>query len=365
MFDGQLVIEANRQFTLCNACRYCEGLCEVFPEMELRTAFSEGDLSHLANLCHDCRACADACPFSEPHEFAIEIPTLMSTLRAESFASLAKPAFLWRMLADRTSLMRLALLAGICAVAAIFVTGDPSAIIHRHRGSGSFYAVIPHTRLVVIAAAITVIALVAIAVSAWNMMASGPGGLGVLRSPRALAVAARDAVTLRNLKGGGGGCGDSASSLSRSRRHLHHLVLGGFVMMFASTVAAAIEQEFMGLIPPYQVLSVPVLLGTIGGIATAAGCLGFLLASTASRDPVRAPGSRRLDRSFTTLLLAAVLTGLLTLVLRSTVLMGPALILHLGVLGAFFITLPYGKFVHAIYRYLALVRAEVGADAPR
>jgi len=74
-------------------------------------------------------------------------------------------------------------------------------------------------------------------------------------------------------------------------------------------VAAAIEQEFMGLIPPYQVLSVPVLLGTIGGIATAAGCLGFLLASTASRDPVRAPGSRRLDRSFTTLLLAAVLTA--------------------------------------------------------
>jgi len=234
MFDGQLVIEANRQFTLCNACRYCEGLCEVFPEMELRTAFSEGDLSHLANLCHDCRACADACPFSEPHEFAIEIPTLMSTLRAESFASLAKPAFLWRMLADRTSLMRLALLAGICAVAAIFVTGDPSAIIHRHRGSGSFYAVIPHTRLVVIAAAITVIALVAIAVSAWNMMASGPGGLGVLRSPARWPVAGTRRRHPAEPQGWWWRMWRQCSSLSRSRRHLHHLVLGGFVMMFAS-----------------------------------------------------------------------------------------------------------------------------------
>jgi citrate/tricarballylate utilization protein len=36
--------------------------------------------------------------------------------------------------------------------------------------------------------------------------------------------------------------------------------------------------------------------------------------------------------------------------------MGPLLALHLGVVFALFITLPYGKFVHGLYRYLALVR---------
>src|ERR1700761_8164057 len=36
--------------------------------------------------------------------------------------------------------------------------------------------------------------------------------------------------------------------------------------------------------------------------------------------------------------------------------MGPLLALHLGVVFALFITMPYGKFVHGIYRYAALVR---------
>jgi len=30
--------------------------------------------------------------------------------------------------------------------------------------------------------------------------------------------------------------------------------------------------------------------------------------------------------------------------------------LHLGIVFAFFITMPYGKFVHGLYRFVALVR---------
>jgi citrate/tricarballylate utilization protein len=49
-------------------------------------------------------------------------------------------------------------------------------------------------------------------------------------------------------------------------------------------------------------------------------------------------------------------TGLLLLLLRDTAAMGPLLALHLGVVFALFITLPYGKFVHGLYRFAALVR---------
>ena len=37
---------------ICNACRYCEGLCAVFPAMEMRRNFNAADLNYLANLCH-------------------------------------------------------------------------------------------------------------------------------------------------------------------------------------------------------------------------------------------------------------------------------------------------------------------------
>jgi citrate/tricarballylate utilization protein len=50
------------------------------------------------------------------------------------------------------------------------------------------------------------------------------------------------------------------------------------------------------------------------------------------------------------------LTGFLLLILRETSLMGPLLAIHLGVVFALFITMPYGKFVHGIYRFVALVR---------
>jgi citrate/tricarballylate utilization protein len=36
--------------------------------------------------------------------------------------------------------------------------------------------------------------------------------------------------------------------------------------------------------------------------------------------------------------------------------MGPLLALHLGMVFSLFITMPYGKFVHGLYRFAALVR---------
>lgn len=61
-----LVEEANRQLNICNACRYCEGLCAVFPALERRSLLSEADVTQLSNLCHDCRACYDACMYAPP-----------------------------------------------------------------------------------------------------------------------------------------------------------------------------------------------------------------------------------------------------------------------------------------------------------
>src|SRR5205085_1440211 len=82
-----------------------------------------------------------------------------------------------------------------------------------------------------------------------------------------------------------------------------------------------------------------------------------LLSEKWKRDPVLVDQQQMgMDVAFIVMLLLTSLTGLALLVLRETSAMGPLLALHLGVVFALFITMPYGKFVHGIYRFVALVR---------
>ena len=78
--------EADRLMTICNACRYCEGLCAVFPAMEMRRTFAAGDLNYLANLCHQCGACFPDCQYSPPHQFDVNVPAALAKLRNDTYA---------------------------------------------------------------------------------------------------------------------------------------------------------------------------------------------------------------------------------------------------------------------------------------
>ena len=71
----------------------------------------------------------------------------------------------------------------------------------------------------------------------------------------------------------------------------------------------------------------------------------------ALEDPALA---RRGYALLTGLLLLAV-TGLLTLVLRDSAAFAPVLGVHLGAVVACFAIAPYTKFMHVVYRFLALV----------
>lgn len=61
IIDAQIITEpeaeVERVMQVCNACRYCEGFCAVFPAMTQRLAFGKADINYLANLCHNCGAC--------------------------------------------------------------------------------------------------------------------------------------------------------------------------------------------------------------------------------------------------------------------------------------------------------------------
>jgi len=133
MHATRALAEADRLMVVCNSCRYCEGLCAVFPAMEMRRAFPDGDLNYLANLCHGCGACYDDCQFSPPHEFDVNVPKTLAQVRADSYKAYAWPPALSGLF-DRNGLV-VAVIAA--ASAAVFLVGfvalnDPAAVFGRN-----------------------------------------------------------------------------------------------------------------------------------------------------------------------------------------------------------------------------------------
>jgi citrate/tricarballylate utilization protein len=348
--------------TVCNACRYCEQYCPVFPAMEERLSFARVDLAYLANLCHNCGECLYACQYAPPHEFGINVPRTLAEIRLASYEDYAWPRRLGTAFRHHSMLVALVLIAAFSAtllLAARFA-GQPA----QHLSSaGNFYAVIPHAAMVVIFGSVFAFVVLVIAVSVTRFArdvsrAADVSVVGAATSegpqPRAAWRALRDAVTLRHLHGTGPDCVTGEEERRPWRRWSHHLVLAGFLLCFASTLGAAVYHTVFGWVAPYAYTSAPVVLGSLGGVALLAGCAGLWTVRARRDAALGDPAQDGLDRTFITLLFVSSLTGLALLVLRESAMMERLLALHLGSVLALFVTLPYGKFVHGFYRIAAL-----------
>lgn len=357
MHATDALVEADRLMTVCNSCRYCEGLCAVFPAMEMRRVFSDGDLNYLANLCHGCGACYSDCQFSPPHEFNVNVPQTLAMVRADSYGAYAWPAVLSGMFA-RNGLV-------ISVVAALSVAGfvlgfvayrDPSVLFAANDNVGSFYRLMPHDAMALLFSVAFLYAIVALAMSVRAFWRDIDKTVKIPVEPRALWQAIRDAGELRYLDGGGIGCMNADERPNDRRRVYHHLTFYGFLLCFAATCVATVYHYLFAREAPYPWYDLPVLLGTIGGVGLLIGP-ARLLAAKWRRDPMLQDQARfGMDVAFLVMLFATSLTGMALLLLRATPAMGILLAVHLGVVFALFITMPYGKFVHGIYRFAALIR---------
>jgi citrate/tricarballylate utilization protein len=347
--------------TVCNACRYCEGYCAVYPAMERRTVFDRGDILHLANLCFDCRDCLYACQYAPPHEFAINVPKIFAEVRVATYRDYGWPNLLHRLVeTNRRAVAGLTGLSLVLVLLALLLIGDPGRLLAAHTGPGAFYVVAPYAGLVVTASALVLYGLAIFvrgAVRFWRDTGRPPAR--DLIDLHALWRATRDAFELRYLKGGGPGCQYPTARHSSARRVLHSLVFYGFLADLASTTLAAIEQDLLDILPPFPLLSPPVVLGTLGGVGLVIGTAGLFWLKLRADPEANEPPMVAMDVAFLALLGLTSLSGLLLLALRDTAAMGLLLAAHLGLVAGLFVTAPYGKFAHVVYRYGALVRNSI------
>ncbi len=350
--------EADRLMTVCNSCRYCEGLCAVFPAMELRRSFADGDLDYLANLCHSCGACFVDCQFSPPHEFNVNVPKVLAEVRGDSYETYTWPRALAPIFQRHGVVVALGSVAAFVAFVAGFVAFNaPGALFATPEGPGAFYALMPHNTMALLfglAFGYAVLAVILSARNFWRAIGSAPKGA---RPAPSIWQAMQDAGRLRNLNGGGPGCAAADDGKPDRRKLYHHMTFYGFLLCFAATSTGTLYHYLLGRVAPYPWYDLPVILGSLGGLGLLIGPLG-LWQQKSNRDPaLRSEKRAGMDQAFILMLFLTSATGFAVLLLRTTPLLGLTLALHLGVVLVLFLTLPYGKFVHGIYRFLALVRA--------
>lgn len=352
--------EVARVMQICNACRYCEGFCAVFPAMTRRLEFGKADINYLANLCHNCGACLHACQYAPPHEFGVNVPKAMAQVRVQTYTDYAWPQALG-VLYKRNGLtlsMATAAALALFLVLTMMVTGS---LFHEPL-AGNFYAIFPHNTLALMFGTVFCFAIFALGVGVtrfWRNVSPGEA------TGAAVAEAAHDALRLRYLGGGHGkGCNEQDDAFTLWRRRFHHFTFYGFMLCFAATSVATLYHYLLGLQAPYPFFSAPVLLGTVGGIGLLIGPAGLLWLNM-RRDPEHGDAKQRpMDRGFIALLFVVSLTGLLLLAGRDTSAMGLLLAIHLGTVMAFFLTLPYSKFAHGIYRSAALLKWNIEKRQP-
>jgi len=344
--------EADRMLQICNACRYCEGFCAAFPAMTRRIEFTPSVVNYLANLCHNCGACLHACQYAPPHEFGVNIPQVMAQVRKETYMTYAWPSALGGLYKNNG--LVLSLVTAISITFFLLLNAALNGSLSSTPLNGNFYAVFSHNTMALMFGAVFGFSLLALTmglVRFWRGIA--PGNI----SGGAVAEATHDALTLKYLGGGhGDGCNNEDDAFSLWRKRFHHFTFYGFMLCFAATSVATIYHYFFDLHAPYDLTSLPVLLGTVGGIGLLIGPAGLLYLNlrrnVAHGDATQKP----MDRAFIALLFLISASGLALLAYRDTSAITLLLTVHLGFVMAFFLTMPYSKFAHGFYRIAALLK---------
>lgn len=346
-----LMDDARRQLDICNACRYCEGFCSVFPAMMRQTNFADGDISHLANLCHNCRGCSYSCQYTAPHEFALNIPAVLAEVRQDSWERHVWPAPLARAFHERGVVIMLVMLVAISIFFGVVRSFGPTS-----DGEG-FYAYLSHNLMVAIFAPAFFLPLIGVAIGLRRYWCE-TGGKAVRVSD--IKGAFLSIAKMKNLAGGHGeGCNfEKEDRYSNARRYAHQATMYGFLLCFAATSVATLMHYLLAMEAPYPLFSLPKVLGLSGGVLLTMGSakLAVLkLRADPSLGVRRAWGS---EMAFVLLLCIVAVTGLALYVSTGTAWVGSFLAVHLGAVFTFFILLPWTKMVHGFFRLAALIIEE-------
>ncbi|MBX6423732.1 quinone-interacting membrane-bound oxidoreductase complex subunit QmoC [Thermosulfurimonas sp. F29] len=355
----------------CYQCATCASVCPLateevpFPRKQMllgQWGFKEKLLSDPALwLCHQCGDCTQYCPRgARPGD-------VLGALRNMAVRELSEFKFLWTFYNKPWGLPILILMAVSVVVLALMVfaggvePGFPHWSLIPSVGKEEveilFLKLTPKVMAVdaiFLPLAAFVVIMVGIGVNRlWNGMMAGAGipaayrmGLWALVSTYLVPAIREILAHSRFLE-----CG-----ANRWRANGHRMLLWSFIILAFVTAVVFIAADVFGFHTPWPLYNPVKILANIGAVLLVYGVIAIIV----NRN--RAAGEGKLSSSYQDwfliyLILAVGLTGILTEVFRiaGNVLYPAFYISHLSAVFLLFLSVPYSKFAHLVYRTTAYV----------
>jgi quinone-modifying oxidoreductase subunit QmoC len=347
----------------CYQCATCSAVCELAPAeapfprrlmLWAQWGLAERVAADPATwLCHQCNDCTVRCPRDARPGDAVQ------AMRSLAIERLAFPGFVGRLVGNaRVTWPVLFAVPVLFWVALLAATGH-LAVPHDLPQNWAYEHLVPHV----------FIYGVFFPVAAWVMLAAGIGARRLWTT--FLGAEGRKGSFLANLWPAlveiathkrFGSC-----QAAHSRKLGHLALLWGFVGA-AVTSGLLIVAMYIQHLPMPLALSHPYkILGNVSAAALIVG--GAMLIGFRLGDRKSSGTSTAFDSYFLTLVATVIATGMVVELARladSPALALGVYILHLGTVMALFLTFPYSKFAHMLYRTLAMVHARMtGLDSKR
>ncbi len=355
-FREELLRRGGGDAARCFQCATCSSVCDLAtPEMAFprpQILWAQWGLADrlLADpgiwLCHQCNDCTARCPRDARPGDALQ------AIRSLAIEKLGAPRFMARVVGRAGATWPILLGLPVLLWALLVQAFGGFA---RARAPLAFTDAVPVWMIYSVFLPAGAFALAAAAVGArrcWAAWGAGASRNGPLL--RGLAGVAGDILGHRRF----GICG-----AARPRQTGHLLLAWGFAGALLTTTFLGVAMDVFGVKTPLPQLHPIKILGNLSAVLMVVG-LVWLLASRLA-DSRAAGASRAFDVFFLALVVLLVFSGVgaqLGRLYLSPPLALALYVLHLGMVLSLFLTFPFSKFAHALYRTLAMAHERLTAQ---
>jgi quinone-modifying oxidoreductase subunit QmoC len=345
--------------TACYQCGTCSVVCpistedEPFPRKEM--VWVQWGLKDrlMADptvwMCHQCAICDSYCPRdAKPAD-------VMAAVRDYSVRHYAMPHFMGQAVNDPKFLPFLFAFPALILITALAVMGHLSRLPEGPIVFSKFLPVPVVESIFVLFVGFAIVAAIAGGVRYWKAIGKYRAENDRLTPPKGLLATLSDIFVHRKFKR----CEeDRAGSRATHKEHLyatHAMIFYGFLGLVLTTTSVGIGIYAFGYLTPWPVWHPVKILGNVSGIGVIAASMVFLYRRLKDE---KAGKSTYSDWLFLTILALTTITGFMSEIIRLANI--PALaywtyFIHLILIFFLLVYLPYSKFAHLAYRFVAML----------